>query len=125
MAEKAGANGKGRGGTRERTLSIGNIEEVMKRKRDDGTEGNRRMMEEIFQKSKKTSRSPRRGEWMEEGMEVMMRKWREEVGEVMEEIKGVNGWREEFRQMKEELKVGVQGTGVMVKEGAGVIEEGY
>jgi len=116
MAEKAGANGKGRGGTRERTLSVGGIEEVMKRKREDGVEGNRRMMEEIFQRSKKTPRSPGRGESSEGGLEEMMRKWREEVGEVMEEIKGGKGWREEFKQLKEELKEGFREQGRWLRE---------
>jgi len=43
-------------------LSMGNIEEIMKRKRENSEEGSRRMMEEIFQKSKKTPRSPGKGE---------------------------------------------------------------
>jgi len=62
MTEKAGANEKGRGDTRERTLSMGNIDEIMKRKKEDVEEGSRRMMEEIFQKSKKIPRSPGKGE---------------------------------------------------------------
>jgi len=116
MTEKAGANGKGREGTKERTLSMGNIDEMMKRKREDGEEGNRRMMEEIFQKSKKTPRSPGKGETMEGGMEGMMKKWREEIREEMEEIKGTKGWRDEFRQMKEEFKEGFREQGRWLRE---------
>jgi len=89
MTEKAGANGKKRGGTRENMLSMGNINEMLKRKREE--EGNRRMME-IFKKSKKTPRSPAKGEMAEgERKEVLMRRWREELGEVLEEIKRMKG----------------------------------
>jgi len=48
------------------------------------------MMEEIFQKSKITPwLSGGKGETTEGEMEMMMRKWREELGEVLEKIKGM------------------------------------
>jgi len=35
-----------------------------------------------------------------------MRRWGEELGEVLEEIKRMKKWREEFKLMREELKEG-------------------
>jgi len=84
MVDKAGTNGKGRGGTRERTWSTGQLEEAMKRKRGEGEEGSRKMMERIFQKSKKTPRSPRKEERTEGGeQEEASGRWKEEIGEVL------------------------------------------
>lgn len=33
-----------------------------------------------------------------------MRRWRDEVEEVMKELKGIKDWKEELRQMKEEVR---------------------
>jgi len=117
MADKAGANGKERGGARERTWSTGRLEEAAKRKREEGEEGSRKMMEGIFQRSKKTQRSPRKEERMEGGEhgEVSGR-WKEEIGEILEEMRGMRGWREEFRKMRKELREGLREQGEWIRE---------
>jgi len=117
MADKAGANEKGRGGTRERTWSTGQLDEAAKRKREEGEEGSRKMMEGIFQRSKKTPRSPRKEERTEVGeQEEVSGRWKEEIGEVLEEIRGMKGWREEFRKMREELREGFREQGEWLRE---------
>jgi len=45
-----------------------------------------------------------------------MRTWRGEIGEIMEEIRGMRGWREEFKQMREELKEGIREQGGWIRE---------
>jgi gas vesicle protein len=93
--------------------SVGSLEEMWKRKREEGEE------RDIFIKSKKTPRSPGgRGvggeevvawrEVREEGGEI--RKWREEMEEMMREVMkmGIREWKEEMSRMKEEMKDGIE-----------------
>jgi len=94
---------------RERGVSVWSIEELWKRKRE-GKEG------KVFEKSKKTPRSPE-GEGEEEGV-VREKRWKEDktwfegwrggvegmMKEMMEELRG---WREEMIvKMKEEWREG-------------------
>lgn len=97
-----------------RSGSYGNIEEMLRRKREEvgerkGTEG------EVFSRSKKTTRSPELEKEKKEGMEEMMRLMREELREMRKEIKEVSGWKEEVRTMrreiKEEVKEGIKEQG--------------
>lgn len=60
----------------------------------------------MFRKSNKTQRSPERG-----GVEKMIRRWREEMGEVMKELKGMKEWKEELRQMKKEVREEIREQG--------------
>jgi len=52
---------------RERAMSLGDLEEVSKRKREESGEGSRKMMKEIFKKSRITQRSPEKREEMGAG----------------------------------------------------------
>jgi len=52
--EGPGAIRKVKGMERGRTMSLGGLEEMAKRKREESGEGNRKMMEEIFKKSRLT-----------------------------------------------------------------------
>lgn len=62
------------GRRREKGGSLGNLEEMFKRKRKSGEETTG---EEVFRSSKKTLRSPGKGEGGErEEIGEMMRKWR-------------------------------------------------
>jgi len=68
---------------------------MSKRKRKESGEGSRKMMEEIFKKSRITQRSPEKREEMGAGgIEELMKTWK---GEIMEEIRGMRRWREEFK----------------------------
>jgi len=68
MTERPGAIRKVKGMERGRTMSLGGLEEVAKRKREESGEGNKKMMEEIFKRSRLTQRSPEKKEEMgEEG----------------------------------------------------------
>jgi len=117
MAEGSSTIKKMKGMERGRAMSLGGLEEMPKRKREETVEGNRKMMEEIFKKSRLTSRSPEKRKNVDEGgVEEMMRMWRGEMGELMEEIRGMRGWREELKQMKEELKEGIREQGGWMKE---------
>jgi len=50
MMEGPGAIRKVKGMERGRTMSLGGLEEVAKRKREESGEGNRKMMEEILRR---------------------------------------------------------------------------
>lgn len=41
----------------------------------------------------------------------MIRRWREEMGEVMKELKGMKKWKEELRQMKKEVREEIREQG--------------
>jgi len=117
MTEGPSTIRKVKGMERGRAMSLGGLEDVSKRKREESGEGNRKMMEEIFKRSRITPRSPeKREETSEEEIEEVMRRWRGEIGEVMEEIRGMRGWREEFKQMREELKEGIREQGGWMRE---------
>lgn len=109
--------GKGRKFGRERRGSEGNVEEWLKRKREEG-EGNG---EGMFCKNRKTTGSP---DGKEERGEELTR-WREEIEMVMRE--GMKSWieemRKEFREMegrwreeREELRDYIQGLEKRVAE---------
>lgn len=78
----------------ERRGSYGNIEEMLRRKREDSEERRKREREgeEIFRDSKKTLRSEKWKRVEENELGGLIRKWREETEEVMRDIKGVKGW---------------------------------
>lgn len=85
---------------RERGGSLGNIEDLFKRKRAEREEGKEMARkEEIFKKSNITARSPRKekieGERTrmennrEEKWKEILMNWRGEMEEMMKEIKGI------------------------------------
>lgn len=41
----------------------------------------------------------------------MMRRWRDEIGEVMKEIKSMKDWKEELRLIKEEIREEIREQG--------------
>ncbi|KAL6419328.1 hypothetical protein ACFW04_013912 [Cataglyphis niger] len=93
--------------TRERRGSYGNIEELMKRKREESELGKRE--EEALRSKKKSSigKDAELGRVEGEGEIFHMRKnWKSEVEKIMNEmVRGLKGWwREEMRNMKEEVK---------------------
>lgn len=94
---------------RGRSGSCGNIEEMLKRKIDDS--GKRKgVEEEIFNRSKKTVRSPGVKKEMGEGIEeIIKRLMREELREVVKEIKEVKGWKKEVKAMRKEIKKKIKG----------------
>ncbi|XP_029678543.1 uncharacterized protein PF11_0207-like [Formica exsecta] len=102
MAELAGKDIKG---VKERRSSYENVEEMLKRKREEFGKG--RSKEDILKSSKKVLRSPVRGK-MEEAEEVqeILKSWREEREDI----------REEIRRMKEEVKEGIKEQGRMMRE---------
>lgn len=75
---------------------MGNIE-MLKRKWKEGG----RKQEEIFQASKNTLRSPRRGKRVKEGkVEELFKNWKVKMGLMMEELKEgikVQGEKQEMR----------------------------
>lgn len=48
------------------------------------------------------------------GVEEMIRRWRDKMGEMMKELKGMKNWKEELRQVKEEIRED-QRTGEVVE----------
>ncbi|CAL1672975.1 unnamed protein product [Lasius platythorax] len=90
----------------ERRGSYGNVEEMLKRKREDSGERKEGEKDRIFRDNKKTPRSPieeRGGEGYE--IREMMSKWREEMAEMMVELKGMRGMREDYKILMEEIKI--------------------
>jgi len=74
-------------------------------------------MEKIFQRSKKTPRSPKKEEMAVGGEPEEVRgRWKEELGEVLEVMRGMNGWREEFRKTREELREGFREQSKWLRE---------
>lgn len=90
--------------TRGRSESSGSIEDMLKRKRDEsGVRTGKE--EEVFRTNKKTVRSPDVERGKEEGMEEMLRRlMREELREVMMEIREVKGWKEELKDWRKEIR---------------------
>jgi len=97
-------------GNRVRHGSLGCIDELWKRKREDTeAEG-----EENFNRSKKTIRTPegekkegrKDGQSGEVREEEKWRRWKEEIEESMKEIMrgGIKEWKEEMGRWKEEMK---------------------
>lgn len=78
---------------RERSNSLGISEEFAKRKKESSEgRGKERGGEEWFKRSNKTQKTPEGvGKVKESGVEEMMRRWREEMGEMMKRLKGVMG----------------------------------
>jgi len=114
---------------RERGGSLGNIEDLFKRKRAEGEEGKEMgKKEDIFKKSNITARSPRKekieggkmrmennGE--EGGWKEILLGWRGEMmKEMMKEIRGMKDWKEDIRAMKEEVKEGIREQGKMLRD---------
>ncbi|KAL6419267.1 hypothetical protein ACFW04_013996 [Cataglyphis niger] len=97
--------------TRERRGSCGNVEELMKRKREESELG--KGEEEVLRDRKKSGigKDAELRQVEGEGELLYMRKnWKAEIGEVMSdmarELKG--WWREEMKNMKEEVKEGIR-----------------
>lgn len=89
---------------RKRVDSFGNIKEMLQRKWEDG-EGNKKGENDIFRKCKKTPRSPgRKGKTEESKLENVMRKWKEEMEEMIKESRDIKTVKEEVKLMKEEIK---------------------
>jgi len=79
--------GKGTKELRERCGSMGSVEEMLKRKREDIKKDSREEGEDIFKKSNKTYRSPKKkGEKIEAAVELMA-VWRREMEEIIKEMK--------------------------------------
>ncbi|KAL6416560.1 hypothetical protein ACFW04_013367 [Cataglyphis niger] len=97
--------------TRERRGSCGNVEELMKRKREESELG--KGEEEVLRDRKKSGigKDAELRQVEGEGELLYMRKnWKAEMGEIMSdmarELKG--WWREEMKNMKEEVKEGIR-----------------
>lgn len=61
--------------------------------------------EKLFKKSNKIQRLPenvRRAEKVE--MEKMIRRWREEMGEIIKELKCMKNWKDKLRHMMEKVR---------------------
>lgn len=41
----------------------------------------------------------------------MLRRWREKMGEMMKDLKGIKDWKEELRQIKEEVREEIKKPG--------------
>lgn len=79
---------------RERCASTGNLEDLMKRKREGGMSRGREE-EDIFRRCKKTARSPEVERREERDREEEVERWREEVEEIM------RGWMDEVKKTME------------------------
>lgn len=108
---------------RERGGSFGNIEEILKRKKEEEGEkeegGEKEESGEgtIFNRSKKTLRLPMKGRAEEEGsMKEIIKSWRGEMEEIMKKIRRMKGWKEEIRQIRKEVREGIREQGRIMKE---------
>ncbi|KAL6421127.1 hypothetical protein ACFW04_014122 [Cataglyphis niger] len=95
---------------KERRGSYGNIEELMKRKREESELG--KGEEEVLRRKKSgigKDAELRRVEGERE-LHHMMKNWKSEVEEVMKKmVRSLKGWwRKEMRNMKEEVKEGIR-----------------
>lgn len=112
MAQSAAKEAK------ERRGSYGNIEEMLKRKRGDQGEGKEE--EESFRSVKKTIgvlKDPVLGRLGGEGeMQEIIKSWRNEMEDLVREMRSMKGWKEEIRNMKEEVKEGIKEQGKMMRE---------
>lgn len=97
--------GKEKGNDKERRSNYVNIEEMLKRKKDDRKEEKREREEEGFRKSRKTWRIP--GE-ERINLEEMMSEWKENMDAM------ARGWKGEIKRMKEEVKEGIKKQGRMM-----------
>jgi len=102
---------------RVRCGSVGSIEEMWKKKREQWGEGSRR--EKFLNKIKnKTPRLPERkrqerekkGKGMMRDEEDPTRKWREEMEGIMREVRmlGLEKWKKKIGQMREERREGME-----------------
>jgi len=96
-----GMIGRGAKGLKERRGSMGSVEEMLKRKREDTKEDSRVEGEDIFKKSNKTCRSELIGDKVEGSLESMMAMWRKELEELLRGMKEV---KEEIREQGGELR---------------------
>lgn len=83
---------------RERCGNYSNVEEMLKRKREDLKEDSDGEGEEGFNRSKKTPRSPQR-----EGKEEE-RDWKGAIKRWRIEMEGIREWKEKIKQIKVEIK---------------------
>lgn len=94
--------------------SYGNVEEMLKRKREEMGLGTGE--EEIFRNSKKAIgllKSPELRIMGREGkIQDIMKGWRADVQIFMREMRSMKRWKDEIRNMKEEVKEGVKEQGV-------------
>jgi len=103
--------GRGAKGLRERCGSMKNVDEMLKRKREDSKGDSGGEGEDIFKRSNKTYRSPEKiGDKVEGSVGEMMAVWRREMEEVIremrkvkEEIKG-SELRREMEEMRKEFR---------------------
>lgn len=104
---------------RRRCESMGNMEDLWKRKREDleGKEEGEGEMEDVFRKSRKMGRSPVKGMvGNEREMSEMMRGWKEDMEEIMKELRGMKEMREELKQIKGGIDEVVKEQGRMLRE---------
>ncbi|KAL6416970.1 hypothetical protein ACFW04_014764 [Cataglyphis niger] len=102
---------------KDRRGSVGNLEELVKRKREKPILEKR---DEELLRSRKKSGVIKDAElgWIEEEGELQqsMKSWKLEIEEIINEMRGIKGLREEIRNMKEEVKEGIKEQGVRVSE---------
>jgi len=98
--------GKGAKGLRERCGSVGSVEEMLKRKREDLKEDGREEWGDIFKRSNKTGRSPEQiGDKVEGTVGEMMAVWRREMEEVIREMREVKeGIKEQGGELRREME---------------------
>lgn len=95
--EKRTLSGVKEKGVRDRSGSMGTLEDMWKRRSEERGEGEG---EEAFRSSKKILRSPDVEKSTGEGLEdVMRRVLREELEGIREKIKEVGRWKEEFKKL--------------------------
>lgn len=110
---------------REKCGSYGSIEEMWKRKREESMKEEKGENGGIFNKSRKTQRSPEMGKNREEGAtgetkkgEEELGKWKKEMEGVMKEVMrmGLKEWKDEMKLMKEEMREGMKDLRMEMKD---------
>ncbi|KAL6421060.1 hypothetical protein ACFW04_013584 [Cataglyphis niger] len=107
-------------GKKEEAVCYGNVEEKRKRMK-------RKREEPVLEKGKGDALKNRKKSggikdaelrWIEGEGELMklMKSWKSEVKELMNEVRGIKGWKKEIRKMKEEVKEEIREQGVRVSE---------
>lgn len=99
---------------RERSGNYGCIEKMWKRKRKESMKEEKEEDTDIFNKSRKTHRTPKKGTERGDGAKGGLKKedtkkWKKEMEEVIKEVMktGLKEWKEEMKLMKKEMKEGI------------------
>lgn len=88
------------------------MEDMLKRKREHLAEREEEeRVEEVFKTSKKTPRLLGREDMQKREIEEIWSRWREEMEEVLKEVRGVKELKEDFRLMKEEVREEIRKQG--------------